>query len=90
MRNARRATTMSKRSTTKRTVLARRTGDGLDVTLVWARRDGTDEVVVRVADVRDGQYFEIPAEPARALDVFYHPFAHQGVKTADDAGRRAA
>ena len=81
---------MNAQSKSTWTELASRSGDGLDVTLVWARRDGTDEVVVRVADFKAGAYFEIPAEPARALDVFYHPFAHQGVKTADDAGRRAA
>jgi hypothetical protein len=61
------------------TELASRSSDGLDVTLVWTNRGGADEVVVRVADFREGDYFEIPAEPARALEVYYHPFAYQAI-----------
>jgi hypothetical protein len=72
------------------TELASRSGDGLDVRLVWAKRDGRDEVVVRVTDVRQGDYFEIPAEPERALDVYYHPFAYGDVGTVGDRGRRRA
>ena len=70
---------MNAQTTSTWTELANRTSDGLDVTLVWANRDGKDEVVVRVADFKEGAYFEIPAEPARALDVYYHPFAYEGV-----------
>jgi hypothetical protein len=53
----------------------------VDVTLLWAQRDGIDEVVVCVSDVRAGAYFEIPAEPGRALDVYYHPFAYRDFST---------
>ena len=67
---------MNAPSTSNWTELANRSSDGLDVTLVWAKRDGSDEIAVRVADFREGDYFEIPAEPARALDVYYHPFAY--------------
>ena len=70
---------MNAQSTSTWTELANRTSDGLDVTLVWANRDGKDEVVVRVADFKEGAYFEIPAEPARALHAYYHPFAYEGV-----------
>lgn len=70
---------MNARSTGTWEELANRTSDGLEVTLVWANRDGRDEIVVRVADFKKGAYFEIPAEPARALDVYYHPFVYQGV-----------
>jgi hypothetical protein len=59
------------------TELANRTNDGLDVRLDWAKRDDRDEVVVRVTDFREGDYFEIAAEPERALDVYYHPFAYR-------------
>jgi hypothetical protein len=72
------------------TELANRSSDALDVRLVWAKRAGRDEVVVRVTDFRAGDYFEIPAEPARALDVSHHPFAHRDVSTVDDGSRRAA
>ena len=67
---------MNAQATTTRTELANRSSDGLDVRLVWAKRDGRDEVVVSVTDFREGAYFEIPAEPARALDVYYHPFVY--------------
>jgi len=67
---------MTAESTATWTELASRSSDGPDVTLVWANHDGRDEVVVRVADFREDAYFEIPAEPGRALEVFYHPFAY--------------
>jgi hypothetical protein len=66
---------MNAQSTSTWTELATRSSDGLDVRLVWAKRAGRDEVVVRVTYFRAGDYFEIPAEPARALDVYHHPFA---------------
>jgi hypothetical protein len=76
MQNAEGADPMNTELTETWTELASRSGDGLDVTLVWTNRDGRDEVVVRVADFREGAYLEIPAEPGRALEVFYHPFAY--------------
>jgi hypothetical protein len=48
-----------------------------------------DEVVVRVTDFRDGDYFEIRAEPTQALDVYYHPFAYRDVSTVGDGSRSA-
>jgi hypothetical protein len=68
---------MTKQSTTTRTELANRSSDGVEVTLLWAQTNGIDELVVCVSDIRAGAYFEIPAEPARALDVYYHPFAYR-------------
>jgi hypothetical protein len=53
--------------------LAHRSGNGLDVTLLWVRGDDGDTVVVCVSDSREGAYFEIPTEPYLALDVYYHP-----------------
>jgi hypothetical protein len=80
---------MNAESTSTWTELANRSSDGLDVRLVWAKRDGRDEVVVRVTDFRDGDYFEIPAEPTQALDVYYHPFAYRDVSTVGDGSRSA-
>ena len=54
---------------TPRTELAHRSDDGLEVTLSWAQKGGEDEVVVSVADLREGTYFEIRAEPSLALAV---------------------
>jgi hypothetical protein len=82
---------MTKQSSSTRRELAHRSGDGVDVTLVWAQSDGRDEVVVCVSDLREGAYFEIPAEPAHALDVYYHPFAYRDSATLDhEDGRLAA
>jgi hypothetical protein len=81
---------MSTDATVTRRELASRSNDGLDVTLVWARRDGKDEVVVRVTDHREHEYFEIPAEPAQALDVYYHPFAYRDLSALDDEVSRPA
>jgi hypothetical protein len=57
------------------TELAHRTGDGIDVQLLWNRRDGRLTVVVD--DLRNGGSFELaPADGSEALDAFYHPFAY--------------
>jgi hypothetical protein len=67
---------MNAQSTSTWSELANRSrATAWDVRLVWAKRAGRDEVVVRVTYFRAGDYFEIPAEPARALDVYHHPFA---------------
>jgi hypothetical protein len=81
---------MTKQSTTTRTELASRSSSGVEVTLVWARHDGIDEVVVCVSDIRAGAYFEIPAEPGRALDVYYHPFAYRDFSALDYEDSRLA
>jgi hypothetical protein len=81
---------MNAQSTSTWTELANRSSDGLDVRLAWVKRAGRDEVVVRVTDFRAGDYFEIPAEPARALDVYHHPFAYRDESMVDDRSRRAA
>ena len=73
--------------------LARRVGDGLDVTLLWCPANGENDqsIVVCVCDSRDGAYFEIATEPYLALDVYYHPFAYRDLSTVDyDDSRLAA
>jgi hypothetical protein len=62
-------------STTSSRELAHRSGDGIDVWLMW--HPGTDSVSVRVSDVKAGANFEIPVKARhRAMDVFQHPFAY--------------
>ncbi len=75
---------------TTRTELAHRSNDGLDVTLVWVRGTGPDEAVVCVCDWREGAYFEIPAEPYLALDVYHHPFAYRDFSSVDYRDGRLA
>jgi hypothetical protein len=70
--------------------LAHRSSGGIDVTLVWVRRGGSDEILVCVSDGRRGAYFEIPAEPHLALDVYYHPFFYRDFSTVDYEDRRRA
>jgi hypothetical protein len=81
---------MTKQSTTMRAELASRSSEGVEVALVWAQSDGIDEVVVCVSDSRVGAYFEIPADPGRALDVYYHPFAYRDFSVLDYEDSRLA
>jgi hypothetical protein len=53
--------------------LAKRCNDGLEVVLNWSRRSG--RVWVEVFNVATGVSLELDADPARALDYYYHPFA---------------
>jgi hypothetical protein len=61
-----------------RTELAHRTGDGIAVTLYWARSDNS--VSVEVEHFATGDTFEIGVEPARALEAFYHPFGYAAAR----------
>jgi hypothetical protein len=58
----------------QRRELAYRSGNGLEVSLLWDPSD--DSLSVCVADTREGARYEIPVEDARPLDVFDHPFAY--------------
>jgi hypothetical protein len=62
---------------TKRTApreLAHRTGDGLDVTLLW--QPAEERLSVRVLDVRAGTALVLEVPPGDALEAFRHPFAY--------------
>jgi hypothetical protein len=61
--------------------LAHRTNDGVEVVLLW--HQPSDELIVTVSDERNGAYFELPAEPRRALDVFNHPYAYAAEETSE-------
>ena len=59
----------------ERRELAHRSGDGLEVSLLWSERTGSLSVTVR--DERSGAGFELVVQSgAEALDVFDHPFAY--------------
>ena len=74
--------------TTTPTELAERSSTQADVTLIWHRRDGMDCALVCVSDRETGAYFEIPAEPYLALDVYHHPYVYRDFSTVDHEGRR--
>jgi hypothetical protein len=57
--------------------LADRQSDDLDVVLLWSRESG--RVWVTVTHRRSGRTARIDATPAKALDVFEHPFAYAQV-----------
>ena len=54
--------------------LAQRRNDGFEVTLLWS--ESTDALTVTVHDTRSGEFLELGAPPAQALEAFYHPFAY--------------
>lgn len=58
---------------TTRTELAQRQNDGIEVSLLWTRSDGSITVAVR--HLATEETFELDVDPARALDAYYHPFA---------------
>lgn len=54
--------------------LARRTSGGIEVTLYWSAHDSS--VSVEVWQPASGETLLLTVSPERALDAFYHPFAH--------------
>jgi hypothetical protein len=62
------------------TELARRTSNGLDVSLLWS--PDTGRLVVTVTDLRTDSSFEVDAPNDRALDVYHHPFAYESAQPA--------
>jgi hypothetical protein len=54
--------------------LAKRVGDGLEVTLYWDPDDNSTTVEVYHRATEETIAF--PVAPDRALDAFHHPFAH--------------
>jgi hypothetical protein len=61
-------------ASTSFTELAQRANDGIEVTLLWRRRDGL--VRVSVADATTGASFRFDVDPGRALDAFEHPYVY--------------
>lgn len=61
-------------ATTTHTELAQRQNDGIEVTLLWSRNDGS--VAVHVRHLRTSKTFELAVEPDRALDAYHHPFSY--------------
>ena len=54
--------------------LAARESDGVHVVLLW--HPDENALTVSVEDSRIGDRFQLAVAPDRALDAFYHPFAH--------------
>jgi hypothetical protein len=54
--------------------LAARRSDGVEVRLLWD--EASDAIKVVVEDFHEGGSFEVPVDPAHALDAFNHPFGY--------------
>jgi hypothetical protein len=68
---------MATSAATERRELAHRTGNGIEVTLLWTKT--TNTVTVAVIDEHSGEEFEFEVDGARALDAFNHPYAYAAV-----------
>lgn len=53
-----------------------RTGDHIEVSLLWSPESG--QLAVVVVDEAGGEEFAMEVEPSEALEVFRHPFAYAG------------
>jgi hypothetical protein len=57
--------------------LAHRVSGGIAVTLYWNANDNSTSVEIFHAATEQTLHFAVPHE--RALDAFYHPFAHANI-----------
>ena len=53
-----------------------RTGDRIEVSLLWSPESG--QLAVVVIDREAGEEFAMEVEPDEAIEVFRHPFAYAG------------
>jgi hypothetical protein len=67
---------------TSRRELATRVNGGLEITLYWHPDDNGTSIAIRHATTDETISFRVP--PGRALDAFYHPFAHLDNQVEDD------
>jgi hypothetical protein len=61
--------------------LAHRVSGGLEITLYWSAADDRTSIEVFQRDSGEVVAFAVP--PERALDAFYHPFAHLSLASVD-------
>jgi hypothetical protein len=54
--------------------LSYRSGDGMEVWLLWSK--GASRLFVLVVDAKTGDSFEIDVDSQNALDAFEHPYAY--------------
>jgi hypothetical protein len=66
--------------------LDRRSGGGLEVTLLWSERTGS--VFVCVEDEQTSNGFHFAVDPAEALNAFHHPYAYRRSRAGTRSHRR--
>ena len=80
---------MTTSADTERRELAHRTGNGIEVTLLWTK--STSKVTIAVTDAHSGEEFEFAVDGSRALDAFNHPYAYAAtVRARSDQPTRLA
>ena len=73
---------------TERRELAHRTGNGIEVSLLWV--EPTNSVTIAVVDSHSGEELEFEVEGCCALDAFNHPYAYAAtVSCAQQVGDAA-
>jgi hypothetical protein len=65
---------MTATTSTERRELAHRTGDGIEVTLLWSK--ATNRVTIAVLDSHSEESLEFDVDGSAALDAFTHPYAY--------------
>ena len=75
---------MTTTTITRRTELAHRASDGIDVYLFW--NEPTSRVTVGVLDARGDDSFEFEVDGRQALDAFNHPYAYAARAGTADPG----
>lgn len=68
--------------------LARRVSGGIEVTLYWSAHDNSTTIEIWQPASEEALEFGVARE--RALDAFYHPFAHLPIATNKPCGDAAA
>jgi hypothetical protein len=72
---------MTTTTITRRTELAHRTSDGVDVYLFWNQPG--NHVTISVLDTRNDDRFELEVDGRHALDAFNHPYAYAASSRTD-------
>jgi hypothetical protein len=67
-------TEMTTSAAAERRELAQRTGNGIEVTMLWTT--STNAVTVAVVDTHSGEKLEFEVDGSCALDAFNHPYAY--------------
>jgi hypothetical protein len=75
---------MTTKTISRRTELAHRASDGIDVYLFW--NELTNRISVRVLDARRDAGLEFEVDGRHALDAFNHPYAYAARTDTADLG----
>ena len=78
---------MTATTATKRRELARRTSDGIEVSMFWTK--STDQITIAIIDTRSDESLDFEVDGRLALDAFNHPYAYAAAATPTTTVSRA-